>query len=116
MTTTRRTLLASALAVPLATPAFAQAQSAAAWPNRPVRVIVPWPPGGSTDVLCRLLCEQMQARLGQPFTIEAEGLASICLQHEIDHLQGKVFVEHLSFLKRTRIRSKILKAQRESQR
>jgi peptide deformylase len=53
---------------------------------------------------------------GQPFTIEAEGLASICLQHEIDHLQGKVFVEHLSFLKRTRIRSKILKAQRESQR
>ena len=53
---------------------------------------------------------------GQPITIEAEGLASICLQHEIDHLQGKVFVEHLSFLKRTRIRSKILKAQRESQR
>jgi tripartite-type tricarboxylate transporter receptor subunit TctC len=70
MTTTRRTLLASALAAPLATPAFAQAQSAAAWPNRPVRVIVPWPPGGSTDVLCRLLCEQMQAKLGQPFTIE----------------------------------------------
>ena len=53
---------------------------------------------------------------GQPFTVEAEGLESICLQHEIDHLQGKVFVEHLSFLKRTRIRSKILKAQRESQR
>ena len=53
---------------------------------------------------------------GQPITIEAEGLESICLQHEIDHLQGKVFVEHLSFLKRTRIRSKILKAQRDSQR
>jgi peptide deformylase len=53
---------------------------------------------------------------GQPFVIEAEGLESICLQHEIDHLQGKVFVEHLSFLKRTRIRSKILKAQRELQR
>jgi peptide deformylase len=53
---------------------------------------------------------------GQAFTVEAEGLESICLQHEIDHLQGKVFVEHLSFLKRTRIRSKILKAQRESQR
>jgi tripartite-type tricarboxylate transporter receptor subunit TctC len=66
MTTTRRTLLGAALAAPLATPAFAQAP----WPNRPVRVIVPWPPGGSTDVLCRLLCEQMQARLGQPFTIE----------------------------------------------
>ena len=53
---------------------------------------------------------------GQPITIEAEGLESICLQHEIDHLQGKVFVEHLSCLKRTRIRSKILKAQRDSQR
>jgi peptide deformylase len=53
---------------------------------------------------------------GQPITIEAEGLLSVCLQHEIDHLQGKVFVEHLSFLKRTRIRSKILKAQRELQR
>ncbi|MCR0982823.1 Bug family tripartite tricarboxylate transporter substrate binding protein [Roseomonas populi] len=40
------------------------------WPNRPVRVVVPWPPGGSTDVLCRLLCEAMQGRLGQSFVIE----------------------------------------------
>lgn len=67
MTSTRRTLLAAGAAA-LAAPRLAAAQGA--WPNRPVRVIVPWPPGGSTDVLCRLLCEQMQARLGQPFTIE----------------------------------------------
>jgi len=53
---------------------------------------------------------------GKPFELEADGLLAVCLQHEMDHLQGKVFVEHLSFLKRTRIRSKILKAQRESQR
>ncbi len=66
MTTTRRVLLASALATPLARPALAQP----AWPNRAVRVIVPWPPGGSTDVLCRLLCEQMQQKLGQSFVLE----------------------------------------------
>jgi tripartite-type tricarboxylate transporter receptor subunit TctC len=62
----RRTLLGATLAAPLAAPALAQAP----WPNRPVRVIVPWPPGGSTDVLCRLLCEQMQAKLGQSFVLE----------------------------------------------
>lgn len=69
MTLTRRGLLGTALAAPLATPALVQAQGAA-WPTRPVRVIVPWPPGGSTDVLARLLCEQMQSKLGQPFVVE----------------------------------------------
>lgn len=62
----RRTLLVGALAAPFVVPARAQP----AWPNRPVRVIVPWPPGGSTDVLARLLAEQMQARLGQSFVLE----------------------------------------------
>jgi len=52
----------------LALPAIASAQGQ--WPDRPVRIIVPWPPGGSTDVLARLLAEQMQARLGQSFLIE----------------------------------------------
>jgi tripartite-type tricarboxylate transporter receptor subunit TctC len=61
----RRSLLAAGAAT-LATPSLAQAP----WPNRSVRVIVPWPPGGSTDVLCRLLCEQMQQRLGQTFVLE----------------------------------------------
>ena len=45
--------------------------------------------------------------------IEAEGLLAVCIQHEIDHLRGKVFVEYLSPLKRNRIKSKMLKRQRE---
>ena len=57
-----------ALAATLATPGLALAQSQ--WPDRPVRVIVPWPPGGSTDVLARILADEMSRRLGQPFLIE----------------------------------------------
>ncbi len=49
-------------------------------------------------------------------TIEAQGLLSVCIQHEMDHLQGKVFVEYLSPLKRNRIKSKMLKARRETER
>lgn len=52
-------------------------------------------------------------RDGQPFELQAEGLASVCVQHEMDHLQGKVFVEYLSALKRDRIRTKMLKKTRE---
>ncbi|HZF74435.1 MAG TPA: tripartite tricarboxylate transporter substrate binding protein [Acetobacteraceae bacterium] len=66
MTASRRAVLSATLAS-LALPALAQGS---AWPNRPVRVIVPWPPGGSTDVLARLLAEQMQTRLGQTFVVE----------------------------------------------
>lgn len=50
---------------------------------------------------------------GKPFTLEAEGLLSVCIQHEIDHLLGKVFVEYLSPLKRNRIKTKMLKHNRE---
>lgn len=50
---------------------------------------------------------------GKETTTEAEDLLAVCLQHEMDHLLGKVFVEYLSPLKRTRIRSKMLKRQRE---
>ncbi|MBP6897613.1 peptide deformylase [Pseudacidovorax sp. 1753] len=53
---------------------------------------------------------------GNPQTIEAEGLLAICIQHELDHLLGKVFVEYLSPLKRNRIKTKLLKAQRDVQR
>lgn len=53
---------------------------------------------------------------GQEYTLDAEGLLAICIQHEMDHLQGKVFVEYLSMFKRTRIRSKLVKAQREAMR
>ncbi|ODT33207.1 MAG: peptide deformylase [Hydrogenophaga sp. SCN 70-13] len=51
---------------------------------------------------------------GAQRTIEAEGLLAVCIQHEMDHLVGKVFVEYLSPLKRNRIKSKLVKAQREA--
>ena len=51
-------------------------------------------------------------RDGQPFETDAEGLLATCLQHEIDHLDGKVFVDYLSRLKQSRIRKKIEKQQR----
>ena len=54
-------------------------------------------------------------RDGQPREFEAEGLTAVCVQHEMDHLRGKVFVEYLSPLKRDRIRSKMLKKSREDQ-
>ena len=49
---------------------------------------------------------------GQPQTIRGEGLLAVCLQHEIDHLHGRVFVEHLSRLKQMRIKSKLAKQAR----
>jgi peptide deformylase len=51
-------------------------------------------------------------RDGQPFTEVLEGLLAVCLQHEIDHLNGKLFVDYLSPLKRQRIRKKLEKSQR----
>ena len=53
---------------------------------------------------------------GEAREIEAEGLLAVCLQHEMDHLAGKVFVEYLSPLKRNRIKTKLAKAQREAER
>jgi len=52
-------------------------------------------------------------RDGQPFEFEAEGLLAVCVQHEIDHLDGKLFVDYLSQLKRQRIRKKASKQQRQ---
>jgi peptide deformylase len=51
---------------------------------------------------------------GNVFTLEAQGLLAVCIQHEMDHLQGKVFVEHLSQLKQQRIRAKLAKQLRKS--
>ncbi len=51
---------------------------------------------------------------GDSFTLEAEGLLAVCIQHEMDHLIGKVFVEYLSQLKQTRIRAKLKKRLRET--
>ena len=53
---------------------------------------------------------------GQSRVIEAEGMLAVCIQHEMDHLLGKVFVEYLSPLKRNRIKSKMLKALRDAER
>lgn len=50
---------------------------------------------------------------GREQTVEADGLLAVCIQHEMDHLLGKVFVEYLSPLKRNRIKTKMLKLQRE---
>ncbi|MBA9872000.1 peptide deformylase [Ralstonia insidiosa] len=50
---------------------------------------------------------------GETFELEADGLLAVCIQHEMDHLMGKVFVEYLSPLKQTRIRSKLKKHQRD---
>ena len=52
-------------------------------------------------------------RDGQPFEMDAEGLSAVCVQHEMDHLRGKVFVEYLSLLKRDRIKTKMLKKTRD---
>ncbi|ARU54144.1 peptide deformylase [Oleiphilus messinensis] len=48
-------------------------------------------------------------RDGNPYELEAEGLLAVCIQHELDHLNGKLFVDYLSNLKRTRIRKKLEK-------
>ncbi len=54
-------------------------------------------------------------RDGKPFELDAEGLTAVCVQHEMDHLVGKVFVQYLSTLKRERIRIRMLKKAREEQ-
>ena len=54
-------------------------------------------------------------RDGQPYEFDAEGLTAVCVQHEMDHLMGKVFVDYLSPLKRDRIKTKMLKKTRDEQ-
>jgi tripartite-type tricarboxylate transporter receptor subunit TctC len=100
----RRSLLVAPLvlaAAPLARPALAQ--SSADFPNRPVRVIVPWPPGGSTDVLARLLSEQFSQRLGQNFVLENRpgaggniGMDALAKAAPDGYTQGPATVANLS--------------------
>jgi peptide deformylase len=54
------------------------------------------------------------AATGEPYELEATGLLAVCIQHEMDHLEGKVFVEYLSRLKQARIRAKLHKQERRS--
>jgi tripartite-type tricarboxylate transporter receptor subunit TctC len=62
-----------ALAMLLATVAVPGRALAQAWPGRPVRLIVPFPPGGSTDILGRSIAQKLQEALGQPFVVENKG-------------------------------------------
>lgn len=55
-------------------------------------------------------------REGESFEMDADGLLAVCIQHEIDHLDGKLFVDYLSDLKRQRIRKKLSKVQRHQER
>lgn len=55
-------------------------------------------------------------RDGRPFELEAEGLLAVCIQHEIDHLEGKVFVDYLSPFKREQVRKKLAKGIRDKPR
>ena len=69
----RRALLATALAVPsIAAPAILRAQTAG-WPNKTVRFICPFAPGGGTDTVSRLICDQLTKQLGQQFIVENKG-------------------------------------------
>lgn len=67
---TLRTWIVLALGAVLALAAGASAAQSGAWPSRPIRLIVPLPPGGSPDYLSRLLAERLQPALGQPFVVE----------------------------------------------
>jgi tripartite-type tricarboxylate transporter receptor subunit TctC len=73
---TRRVFLRGAAATAASSAAPALAQNAGDWPNHLVRLIVPYPAGGSTDVLFRILADRMKDRLGQPFVIENRSGAS----------------------------------------
>jgi len=60
-----------------------------------------------------LITVQAFNQAGEQFTLTTDGVLAVCIQHEIDHLNGKLFVDRLSSLKRQRIRKKILKQQRD---
>ena len=72
-------------------------------------------PGIFADVTrAERITVQAVGRDGQPFTLEADGLLAVCIQHEMDHLEGKLFVDYLSPLKREMVRKKLAKQRRHA--
>ncbi len=69
----RRAFAASALALPGLLKAGSAAAQAAAWPNRPIRLVVPYPPGGASDIAGRLQAEVLQRALGSPVVVDNRG-------------------------------------------
>lgn len=72
---------------------------------------------GSFETVRRAEQVRMRAlnRDGEPFELDADGLLAVCIQHEIDHLDGRLFVDHISSLKRQRIRKRLEKERRRTQ-
>jgi peptide deformylase len=71
-------------------------------------------PGSYEDVeRAQLVTVKALDRNGVEFTLQADGLLGVCIQHELDHLEGKLFVDYLSELKRTRIRKKLEKEHKD---
>jgi tripartite-type tricarboxylate transporter receptor subunit TctC len=70
MTLNRRALLGAAALSPLGLPALAQGNAGGNWPNRPPRIVVPYPPGGAVDLIGRLLAERLQPILGQAVVVD----------------------------------------------
>lgn len=70
MSTTRRELLQAAAALSALAALPAGRAAAAGWPDKPVRIVVPYPAGGSTDVLTRIIAEELKTKFGQPFVID----------------------------------------------
>jgi tripartite-type tricarboxylate transporter receptor subunit TctC len=74
-----RRLLLGALAAPVA----ARAQPMGAWPDRPLRMVIPWPPGGGNDIVGRIFADQLGKRLGQPVVVENRGGSNGVLGAEV---------------------------------
>ncbi len=77
------------------------------------RAACPLPGVYETVIRAEKITVEALDKKGKKFSLDAEGLLAVCIQHEMDHLIGKVFVEYLSPLKRNRIKTKMLKYNRE---